>query len=173
MLFFVNRYQKPKTVTNYEVASTIESVNNEEHSEIPNRLWKILLMALCLSAYGATEISYFYFSSTMFQYLEPLRFSAEQAAHIMSILSAAYTIGRLLTAFISMKISPDVIISYHYIIIAASFVFLYVFRAERIFIYIGTVFLGESFFLFAFCSLILSLLICVTIHAYFLSYFRH
>jgi len=99
-------------------------------------------MALCLAIYDAAEINYFYFSPTMFQFLD-IHLSAEEAAYVSSVLSAAYTFGRLCTAFISIKLRPDVIIGYHFVIIVAAKLVLFFGRDSHTTIYVGTVVLGK------------------------------
>ena len=167
--FFVVRYRKNDcnkfslSSANYcSEESTIEAIRPQQHdhpnvvtaetsihvvlvSQVSNRRIKLFLMALCLAMYDAAEIAYFYFSPSMFQWMKPIEMPADEAAHVASILSAAYTIGRLCTAFISIKLKPDVIISYHFVIIFIGMNILYFGRDNRTTIIVGTIILGSFF----------------------------
>lgn len=124
-----------------EVDSTVEA---SDRLHVPHRRLKLLLMALCLATYDAAEIAYFYFSPTMFQFMKDgVSLSAEESAHVLSVLSAAYTCGRLATAFIAIKIKPDVIISYHFLVIILGHAVLLFGRHRLQYIYAGTVILGK------------------------------
>lgn len=78
----------------------------------------------------------------MFQFLD-ISLPADESARVQSLLSAAYTFGRLLTAFISIKLQPDVIILYHYLIIALAHMTIFFGRDSRLCIYLGSVILGK------------------------------
>ena len=96
MLYFVKPYKsKEHSIQN--------DLKNNEINSISNRKMKLILMAFCLAFYSSAELAYFNFSSTMFQFMD-ISLSAEDAAFVQSMLSAAYTFGRLFTAFISTKI---------------------------------------------------------------------
>ncbi|KAH9395173.1 hypothetical protein TYRP_020929 [Tyrophagus putrescentiae] len=139
--------------TEFQEVVTAEphQANNDQPSQldrlhVPLRPLKLLLMALCLATYDAAEIAYFYFSPTMYQFMtDGVRMTAEEAAHVLSVLSAAYTVGRLVTAFVAIKLKPDVIISYHFLIIIAGHLVLYTGRHQTEYIYAGTVVLGFGF----------------------------
>lgn len=147
LLFFIRPYEKStefQEVVTTDSPRTISETPDRLH--IPLRPLKLLLMALCLATYDAAEIAYFYFSPTMFQFMtDGVAMSAEDAAHVLSVLSAAYTAGRLVTAFVAIKLKPDVIISYHFLIIIAGHLVLLMGRHQVQYIYVGTVILGFGF----------------------------
>src|SRR5699024_3685036 len=134
-LFFVNRYEKSNVVPlkNEEDEDTEDSVpqpdgdiqeNPTTRSIIPHRRTKLLLCGLCLATYGTVEIGHFAFSAALFQNLD-IHLSAATSAHVMSILSSTYTLGRLTSAFISIKLQPDTIIAYHYVTLFGAITMLY------------------------------------------------
>lgn len=96
---------------------------------------------------SSAEIGYMSFSTAMFQYLE-IDLSAGQAAYVLSILSTAATVGRLLTAIISIRLKPDLVVSVHFaLIIAGLSVVFFGSRGEGSLpvVYGGSAILGEFF----------------------------
>ncbi|KAI2805923.1 hypothetical protein BLOT_004933 [Blomia tropicalis] len=142
ILFLIRPYTKNNEINHTldEVQPQLENVNRRSESK---RALKLIMVAICLGTYDAAEIGYFFFSPSMFQYSKVL--SAEEGAHVLSVLSAAYTIGRLVTAFISIKIRPDVIISYHFVIVIIAQSILFFGHDSPPLIYVGTVILGYGF----------------------------
>ena len=92
----------------------------------------------------AAEMGYIIFSSAMWQHLE-IQLHADEAAYILSILTATYTAGRLASALISLKVPPDFIISYHYAIILGALALLFFGRFNIKCIYAGNALLGKMF----------------------------
>ena len=112
---------------------------------IPYRKTKIGLMGLCLGIYIAAEVGFLTFCTSMFQYL-PIALSASEAAHVQSVLSTTFTLGRLITALISLKVAIDVILAYHFLLQVAALTFFYAFCLDsRPLIYAGMAFLGYAF----------------------------
>src|SRR5699024_11198376 len=111
---------------------------------IKHRRIKLALSAICLAFYIPCEIGWFSFATTMFQYLE-IHMSAINSAHAQSLFSATYTTGRLLTAFISLKLTPDHILSYHYVAILAGLATLYFGQLSQSAIYAGCAVFGKFF----------------------------
>lgn len=142
ILFLIRPYTKNNEINHTldEVQPQLENVNRRSESK---RALKLIMVAICLGTYDAAEIGYFFFSPSMFQYSKVL--SAEEGAHVLSVLSAAYTIGRLVTAFISIKIRPDVIISYHFVIVIIAQSILFFGHDSPPLIYVGTVILGMNY----------------------------
>ena len=89
-----------------------------------------------------TEYIYFIYCTAMWQYLE-VELSAEESARVTSVLSAAFTIGPLVTAFISLKVKPDWILAYHYGFLTLGISALYFGRLNSIMIYAGSGLLGN------------------------------
>lgn len=108
------------------------------------RFAKLSLCAVAIGAYASVEINYFYFSPSYLQKLsDPM--SASEAARVTSLLATAYAIGRLVTAVISIKVIPDIIVSYHYITFLVGQAIIYFGGSNRTCIYVGTVILGFGF----------------------------
>ncbi len=127
--------EKPEKV----VLEKVEEVVDE--STVPNRLLKVALCGICLAAYSTIELGWFNFSTTMYQYLE-IGLDATTATHMQSIVSATYTLGRLTTTFIAAKLSPDTIISYHYLTMVIGFVTIFLGRSSQLVITVGSAILG-------------------------------
>lgn len=72
------------------------------------------------------EISYLSYSTTMWQVVEEGPMAAPEANHLMAILTASYTAGRLLTAVISLRVNrPEMILAYHFALTITSLVLLF------------------------------------------------
>lgn len=139
-MFFASRYEK-KTVLKTE-----ENLVDGENAVIPWRKAKLAIMAFCVATYVASEFGYVAFSTAMYQYLD-IHLSAPLSARVQSIMSTSFTLGRLITAFISLKVKPDIILCYHYVLLIGSIVFIYFGRDNLTMIYAGNVILGEFFLL--------------------------
>lgn len=148
VFYFIVPYKKNFSAHNpYTLLKTDESKNDDLDNSpseltIPNRNWKIFICGLCLANYATARIGHFYFSAAMFQYLD-IHLSAATSVHLMSLSSFAYTMGRLVTSFISIKVVPDIILFYHYIILFTSLGFLYFGQHELTYITIGTMMIGN------------------------------
>ncbi|UXI14491.1 uncharacterized protein NH340_JMT00434 [Sarcoptes scabiei] len=166
ILFVSNRYQRPKSrIENSFEQSSSDSriidttINSDEtiqenlvdqnyHGRISKtyRRSKLLLIALFLGVYDAAEIGYFYYSPTMFQFFEiQPKIQAVDAAHLLAILSASYTFGRFFTAFIALKLKPDLILSYHLTIIIIAQIGLFLGRHNQMIIFLSTMIQGFGF----------------------------
>lgn len=112
--------------------------------KIPYRNTKLVLMGMCLGTFLAGEMGFQTFSPSMLQYL-PIKMNASTAAHALSIMSATFTIGRLMTAFISLKVGIDVILAYHFVIQLISVGIFYINSNNLTMIYIGMALMGYGF----------------------------
>lgn len=121
-------------------------------SSMPFRIVKLAMCGLCLACYATAELGWFGFSSAMYQYLPEMddggaedgeKMDATKAAHVQSVLSATFTSGRLLTAFITLRLVPDVIISYHYLISFTALGTLFFGRGSLVAVYVGSALLGK------------------------------
>ena len=140
------RFNSRGSFQTYEVSNDPDEVQlaispTPRETVVSRRKLKLILAALFLATYDGAEIGYFYYSPTMLQYMD-IKLTASVAAHVSSVLSAAYTSGRLLTAFISLKLKPDIIVSYHFVIILVAQVVLFIGRDNQTIIYIATAILG-------------------------------
>ncbi|OTF75103.1 hypothetical protein BLA29_002080 [Euroglyphus maynei] len=143
ILFIVRRYKKSVDETS-SIDKDNESNSKQSLPTILHPKVKLIMMALLFAFYTCAEQGYFFYSDTMFQYWKPVMTSSKSAT-VLATLAATYTIGRLLTAFISMRLKPDLIIVYHYVIIIISLIWLNVTHYSEVSIYLGTAFLGYGF----------------------------
>lgn len=112
--------------------------------KIPYRTTKLVLMGMCLGTFLAGEMGFQTFCPSMLQYL-PIKMTASRAAHALSIMSATFTIGRLATAFISLKVPIDIILAYHFVIQLISVGIFYINSDNETMIYIGMALMGYGF----------------------------
>lgn len=92
--------------------------------------------------YFTAETGYFPYVSTCWQYME-IKFSAAEAATLMSVLSTTYALGPLVSMAVSMRgVSVDNILSYHYVFLFTGVGILYFGRLSRPMIYLGSGILG-------------------------------
>lgn len=110
-------------------------------SQVRYRFLKLSLCAVAIGAYASVDVTYFYFSSQYMQHLsDPM--SASQAASLVSLLSAAYSLGRLVAAGVSVKLQPGMIVAYHHIISLIGQAIIFFGRESRVCIYSGTIIFG-------------------------------
>lgn len=112
---------------------------------IAHRRTKIYLCGLMLSCYATARIGHFNFSTALLQHLPGLSVDAATAAHVLSVLSAAYMTGRFASALISFKLSPDTLLSAHLLILISAISVLTFGRDDLSKITIGTALLGYGF----------------------------
>lgn len=105
---------------------------------------KVFLISICVASFNSCEVNYFYFSPTMFQYLD-IRLSAAKSAHLLSTLSTTFAIGRVLSVFVSLHVIPDVMIAFHLTVVAVSQMLLYIYRDNELLIFVFTALLGYGF----------------------------
>ena len=155
--YFTNRYEPPSKTSDQQVAT--ENFGYEKHEkvileerepepekeeEVSNRILKLSLCAFLLAIYGSAELGWFNFATTMWQYLE-IHLDAPTAAQAQSILSGAYAFGRLLSAFISIKVVPQIVLSYHFLIMATGLSTLYFGQHNKSVIFGASAVLGYGF----------------------------
>lgn len=149
IIFLVNfllcRYEQhdsSKLAPEEDDSATIDLPSEDkDFSSIPNRTWKIALISASASTYIAAELGYFAFVTSMYQKLD-IQLAASTATQVQSIMFATYTMGRLLSAFISLKVKPDIILAYHFVIILISVAILFIGKDNLTLIYIGNSALG-------------------------------
>lgn len=131
------------TATSSRRVSLVKIPNTEKQTQpeekIPYRVFKIILVGFSIGAYGSAENNFWSFYSSALQYL-PVNRSASEAALIISLVCIFYTIGRLASAFISLHLSPDIILIYHFLTTIVSVITLYFACTHNIvwLVYIGS-----------------------------------
>jgi len=155
IMFLLKRYVPPKEqlknkeqlnqssdIKNYS-SENCSSKTNLVDSPTRHRKLLIILTAFCLSTYGALELTHFQYSSTYYQYFG-LKITAPTAARIMSAMAACFTIGRCLSAFIAIKVKPEIMIIYHLGIIITAMCVLFFGQNYITLIWIGNVIMGKK-----------------------------
>ena len=152
VMFFVKRYKIPETESQTPDEKNNGVVITDPHArQTPlepcprTRKVLIVLFALMLNSYSSLENVYFGTVATYLQYLPNVVISAPKAAEIMIVLFVAYTLGRLVSAFIAARVKAEVMIAYHLVIMAISFVILYIGQSASTstLVYIGNGILGK------------------------------
>lgn len=72
----------------------------------------------------------------------PILLSPSEAAHVQTVLSITYTLGPAVTAFVALKVSPDIIVSYHFVFLLTGLAMLYFGQASMYLIYTGSAIIG-------------------------------
>ena len=103
---------------------------------------KLAIIGICISTYGTAQFTYMYFSASLLQYMD-IKFSPSEANQVLALVSITYTLGRLLTAFITLKVKVDFVIVYHYLIVICAMSAIFIGRDDRLVIYIASAFLGN------------------------------
>ena len=149
-MFFVKRYEEPQTESQTTddnqnvVISDTKTVQTPIEPSPRTRKILIALFALIICLYSCLEAVYFALCPTYFQYLTNVVISAEKAADIMIVMLITYTLGRLVSAFISIKLKPEVMMTYHLVIIGIALTILYIGQnaSTTILIYVGNGIIG-------------------------------
>ena len=98
----------------------------------------MILCGLAIACESSAEFGWFNFSPTMYQFWSKkpsngtetgwgsggsgISLTPTKADHLLAIQFIWYAIGRLSTTFITIKLKPEYIISYHYMIICGSLI---------------------------------------------------
>ena len=141
-MYFACPYIKPHVLRKASIEFQDGEKEKPLQKTIPFRMVKLALMGMCLGTYIAAEFGFMTFGPSMLQYL-PIQISASKAAQILSVLSVTFTVGRLITAVISLKVGIDIILAYHYVIQIFALIILYFGQANITMIYIGMATFGK------------------------------
>jgi hypothetical protein len=108
------------------------------------RVLSIVLVSVFLAFYCVSESVYLNFSATYFQYI-PLKLTASKSAEIVSAMATSYTIGRGISVLIAIKIKPQLMIGYHFVILITSIIILLFGQNSITLIWIGGLTLSFGF----------------------------
>jgi fucose permease len=154
-MFIIKRYKEPKTqIQNTEsldnkpeVIQTIDHNQNTSPQPLElssrTRILLIVLIAMSQTFYFAIESGFFGSSSTYFQFI-PIHVSAQEGADLLTVMTTTYTVGRLVSVYISTKLKPQVMLAYHLAIIAISLLIFHFGQHSHIFLWIGNALIGIS-----------------------------
>ena len=151
IMFFIKRYKVSKTEstnsdnkeTNFETLDEINSNTTQTERSQKERYLLIGLIAIFMSTYSGLQTLHLSFSSTYYQ-LTGIKISVKRAAEILSVMSTTYTVGKVITAFISIKIKSEIIIIYHFVIICISMALLYFGKNNELMVWIGNGVIGNE-----------------------------
>ena len=152
VMFFFKRYKPPQTESQTTDDKQDVVIIDKKETQAPieqsprTRKLLIALYTLFLGLYASIESVYDGLSPTVFQYLPNVVISAPKAAEITIVLAITYTLGRFLSAFISLKLKAEVMITYHLVIMGIALAVLYVgqYATTTTLLYIGNGILGNS-----------------------------
>lgn len=156
VLFFVHRYRPSNATANLPRKSIDFNHRNSvfelpaaalsklQSSAISWRKSKLAVGCLLYAVYFTAETGYFPFATSMLQYL-PIRMSAAEAATVMTVMSAAYAVGPLVTAFVSLKLRVEIILSYHFALLLLGVGILLFGQNDRGALYAGSAVLGLGY----------------------------
>lgn len=136
--------EEKKKEESSEKVSVIENEKERVKGTIKHRKAKLALLGICFSTYIAAEFGYITHSTSMYQYMD-IQLSGQEAARLTALLLTQYTFGRLASAFISLKLSNDIIIGYHFALQLIGLLILYTGRHSLTMLYLGTATLGFGF----------------------------
>ena len=150
VMFFVKRYKPPQNESQISDDKLNVVITDKKAIQAPmeqsprTRKVLIALFALILALYSCFEVVYFALCPTYLQYLPNVVISASKATEIFIVMAISYTLGRLVSAFISIKLKPEVMIGYHLVIIGIALAILYIGQnaSTTILIYIGNGIIG-------------------------------
>ncbi|KAH7641063.1 hypothetical protein HUG17_8532 [Dermatophagoides farinae] len=155
IMFFCDQYERTDRSssiisaslknTDVENDATTADDADADAGDVKYRYVKLFLVGFMLAAYMGAEMAYNDYSDTMFQYWQPDHLTATESATVMACLSTGCTVGCLITAIISLRIRPNIIIAYHLAMIVVALSLLYAGRQIRIIIYISNLILGYGF----------------------------
>ncbi|XP_054166829.1 sodium-dependent glucose transporter 1A-like [Oppia nitens] len=159
-MFFIKQYKNPEERLKRKNSSesllsnegiddqTVYSEQEDESLEMlytsRTRTFLVILFSLLIAIYSSIEIAHFSYSSTYYQFI-PLHVSAKTTAEILSVMSTSYTVGRCISAFVAIKVGPQVMIVYHLIIVIIGMAILYYGSHLLSLIWFGNVVLGFGF----------------------------
>ena len=102
----------------------------------------IVLVAICLNCSTGLEYTHLNFSATFYQNI-PIHLTAQRAAQVLSVMSTAFTFGRIFSILASIKFKPDVMIVVHILIICLAVVVLFFGQHSETYIFIGNAMIGN------------------------------
>ena len=148
LMFVFKRYKVPETrlqnTESFDIKQNDKTTSPQPTESLSKtKIIFTVLISISLCFYTGIEMNYFGNSSTYHQFL-PIRVSAQTAADLMTLMTTTYTMGRLSSAYISSKLSPEVMISYHFVIITIALSILHFLQHSMTFIWIGNALIGNT-----------------------------
>ena len=140
IMYFVRKYKPPHNDLDKELCDGMELPSRVLSPKIKYII--IALLALSSSTFAGMEMAFIAYSSA---YYQVIHFSVQTAAELNSVMSATLTAGKLVSAFISIKLKPEIIVAYSYVLIAISFIIIYIGANTSWVIWTGNALIGFAF----------------------------
>ncbi len=140
-MFVIKRYRSLSDNSADNEINPQKKLFDRKHSP---RVLIITLVSIFLAFYFVSELVYLQFSATYFQYI-PLKLTASKSAEIVSAMALTYTIGRGISVFIAIKIRPQHMIAYHFLILIISIVILFSAQNSITILWFGSLTLSFGF----------------------------
>ena len=143
-MYFIKKYQPPQITLN-QYKNVCNAPDLPSHALSPKIKYLLLtLLSISMTTYAGMEMAFLSYSSAYYQII-PIRFSAQAAAELNSVMSATNTTGKLISTFVSIKLKPHIIVAYSYVIIATSLVIIYIGVNQSWAIMIGNALIGFGY----------------------------
>jgi len=142
-LFVVKRYRAPQNDDKSEITHKSDEPVVEIHMSSTDRILLIIIMSITFISYSGLELMHFTYSSTYYQYNGSSKLSASTATKILSLMSATFTAGRLLSAVIAIKLNSQIMIGYSLSILCLSMAVLYFGQNSETLIWTGNALIGR------------------------------
>ena len=123
IMYFIKKYTPPEN----RFEDQLVCDRTDKTTPVLTRKIKYILIALLslsMTTFAGMEMAFLSYSSAYYQII-PIRFSAQKAAELNSVMSATHTLGKLISAFISIKLKPNIIVAYSFVIIFVSLTIIY------------------------------------------------
>jgi len=140
-MFVIKRYRTPSKL-NTENTDKYQS-KLFENSNSP-RVLIIILSSIFLAFSCGSEGVLLQFGATYYQYI-PLKLTASKSAEIVSAMALTYTIGRGISVLIAMKVKPEHMIAYQFLILLIGITILLFGQSSTTLIWIGSLTLSYGF----------------------------
>ncbi len=140
-MFLVKRYRNDSEITKENNNCSETRLFDRKSSP---KVLSIILVSIFMAFYCVSESIYLVFGATYYQYI-PLKFTASKSAEIVSAMATSYTIGRGISVFIAIKIRPQLMISYHFLIIITSIIILFFGQNSITLLWVGSLSLSFGY----------------------------
>ena len=138
-MFLIKSYKKPSQTTKHKE----EVVHVFDRSGSQRKLF-IILVSVFLAFYFCSENLYLKFSATYFQNI-PLKLSASEAAELFLWMTVSHTCGRVISVFVAFKVKPEIMITYHSIILIISLISLYLVENSLTYLWVSSLMMSFGF----------------------------
>ncbi|CAG2104658.1 unnamed protein product, partial [Medioppia subpectinata] len=129
--YSIDRRAKLRTPFMIAAAIVPEVVTQEADPDVVDNTERIDKKDMDNRCYASNVVNYF-------QYI-PIHMSSQAATDFMMATTAASTVARLISTYISSKLRPEIMLTYHLVIISVAFGLLYFGQKSVTFMWIGSI----------------------------------